>query len=259
MEAKVFSAYSNYYDLLYLDKDYIAETEHVNSLINSYSKNAKSILELGSGTGIHASFLANLGYEVTGIDQSKPMLNKAEERKKRLHKSIANRLSFYEGDIRSYQSKDKFDVVISLFHVMSYMETDTDLIKAIQTAANNLKRDGLFIFDCWHGPGVLNDKPVSRSKFIVNKAILVKRKSTPEIFLKKNVVEVNFDIVIQNKKTKEETTLYEKHKMRYLFTDELKNLLETNNLNIIHTEEWLTKKPLSETSWNACYVCRVGS
>ena len=62
METKVFDAYSNYYDLLYQDKDYVAETEYINSLISSYSKNAESILELGSGTGIHAGLLANIGY-----------------------------------------------------------------------------------------------------------------------------------------------------------------------------------------------------
>ena len=185
------------------------------------------------------------------------MLGKAGERKKNLRKSIAERLSFYEGDIRSFVGDKKFDVVISLFHVMSYMETDADLIKAIQTATGNLKKNGLFIFDCWHGPAVLNDKPISRVKKIENKTILVNRKSIPEMLPDKNIVKVNFDILIKNKKTNKETILHETHKMRYLFTEELKSMLEKNNLNIIHTEEWLTRKPLSKNSWNACYVCRV--
>ena len=214
---------------------------------------------MGSGTGIHASLLAKIGYIITGIDQSKTMLLKAEERKNNLPESVANRVSFYEGDIRSYVGNKKFDVVISLFHVMSYMETDTDLEKAIQTAANNLKKGGLFIFDCWNGSGVLNEKPISRTKNYENEMVLVKRKSTPKMFPEKNIVEVHFDIHIQNKITKEETILQETHRMHYLFTDELKNLLKKNNLEIIHKEEWLSKKLLSKTSWNACYVCRVGT
>jgi SAM-dependent methyltransferase len=257
MEAKVFDAYSQYYDLLYQDKDYSAETNYVHTLIKSFSQNAGSVLELGSGTGLHACLLAQLGYEVIGIDQSKTMLIKAEERKSGLQKSLADKISFFEGDIRSYQNSKKVDVVISLFHVMSYMETDSDLIRAIQTAKNHLKKNGLFIFDCWHGPGVLHDQPISRVKNFENEYISVKRKSTPEIFSKKNLVNVNFEINIQNKKNKEELNLHETHKMRYLFTEELNKLLENNGLQLIHSEEWITKKALSETSWNACYVCRI--
>jgi len=256
MSSKVFDSYSEYYDLLYRDKDYDAETNYVDSLIKSFHNNAISVLELGSGTGLHASLLAQLGYNVVGIDQSKTMLNKAEARKKYLQKSIADNLSFHQGDIRSYKSDEKFDVAISLFHVMSYMETNADLINAIKTANNHLKKDGLFIFDCWHGPAVLHDKPISRTKNFENENISVVRKSTPELFPEKNIVNVNFDITIKNKISKEEITLQETHKMRYLFTEKLNDLLTENGLEIIYTEEWMTKQPLSQNTWNACYICK---
>jgi SAM-dependent methyltransferase len=259
METKVFDAYSQYYDLLYKDKDYDAETNYIDALIKSFSKNAGSILELGSGTGIHACLLAQIGYGVIGIDQSHTMLTKATERKNELNKPVADKLSFYEGDIRNYKSDKKVDAVISLFHVMSYMQTDADLKKALQTAKHHLKKDGLFIFDCWYGPGVLHDEPISRVKNFENELISVKRESTPEMFLEKDLVDVNFEIKIQNKNTKEETILHEKHIMHYLFTDKLNVLLEECGLKMVHAEEWMTKQPLSETSWNACYVCKLNS
>jgi len=259
METKVFDAYSQYYDLLYRDKDYDAETNYIDTLIKSFSKNAGSILELGSGTGIHACLLAQIGYEVIGIDQSNTMLTKATERKNELDKPVADKLSFHEGDIRTYKSDKNVDVVISLFHVMSYMQTDADLKKAMQTAKHHLKKDGLFIFDCWYGPGVLHDKPVSRTKNFENELISVKRESTPEMFQEKDLVDVNFEIKIQNKQTKEETILNEKHTMHYLFTDKLNVLLEECGLKMVHAEEWMTKQPLTETSWNACYVCKLNS
>ena len=256
---KVFDVYSDYYDLLYNDKKYGVEVDYVDGLIKQYSKKATAILELGSGTGLHACMLANLGYEVTGIDQSQTMLSKAVERKNELDKSIADKLFFYEGDIRSYKSDKKVDVVISLFHVMSYMQTDADLKMAMQTAKHHLKKDGLFIFDCWYGPGVLHDKPVSRIKNFENEYISVQRESTPEMFIEKDLVDVNFEIKIKNKHTKEETILHEKHTMHYLFTDKLNVLLDECGLKMVHTEEWMTKQPLTETSWNACYVCKLNS
>ena len=54
----VFDAYAAYYDLLYKDKDYAGETEYVHRLIQRFNPGAKSILELGSGTGKHARLLA---------------------------------------------------------------------------------------------------------------------------------------------------------------------------------------------------------
>jgi SAM-dependent methyltransferase len=259
MKANVFDVYSQYYDLLYQDKDYDAETNYIDTLIKSFSKNAASVLELGSGTGIHACILAQLGYDVMGIDQSKTMLDKAEERKNNLDKPVADKLSFCEGDIRNYISDKKVDVVISLFHVMSYMQTDDDLKKALKTAKHHLKKDGLFIFDCWYGPGVLHDKPVSRNKNFENENISVKRESIPEMFPEKDLVDVNFKIEIKNKQNQEETILHEKHTMHYLFTDKLNVLLKDVGLKMLYAEEWMTKQPLSENSWNACYVCKINS
>ena len=71
----VFSDYARYYDLLYRDKDYAAEAEYVAGLIRKFHPSARSILELGSGTGMHAIHLAKQGYEVTGIDISPDMIN----------------------------------------------------------------------------------------------------------------------------------------------------------------------------------------
>jgi hypothetical protein len=126
----------------------------------------------------------------------------------------------------------------------------------LQTAKKHLRSSGLFIFDCWHGPGVLTDKPVSRTKFFENEEIRVTRISTPELHEEKNTVDVNFDITIENKKTRAKNNLQELHKMRYLFPEETKELVNENGFELIGAEEWLTKNKLSDKSWNACYICK---
>ena len=70
----VFADYARYHDLLYRDKDYAAEAEYVAGLIRKFHPSAGSILELGSGTGIHASLLAEKGFTVHGIERSPEML-----------------------------------------------------------------------------------------------------------------------------------------------------------------------------------------
>ena len=60
-QSSVFSSYARFYDLLYRDKDNAAEAEYVASLIQKFHPAAQSILELGSGTGIHAGFRIKSG------------------------------------------------------------------------------------------------------------------------------------------------------------------------------------------------------
>ena len=57
MIKSVFNAYSKYYDLLYLDKDYIGEAKYVEKQLKNNGINKGDILEFGSGTGKHGRLL----------------------------------------------------------------------------------------------------------------------------------------------------------------------------------------------------------
>ena len=150
----VFGNYSKYYDLLYQDKDYVGEVEYVHGLIQRYASRAKSIIELGCGTGNHANLLHQKGYVLDGIDISETMLVEARSR--------FPHIRFHHGDIREIKLSMKADVVISLFHVMSYQRTNEDLHKTFATVKVQLNDGGIFIFDCWYGPAVLTNRPVVR-------------------------------------------------------------------------------------------------
>ena len=67
-------AYSCYYNLLYKDKDYAGEAEYIHRLVNAHHPHAKTLLDLGCGTGKPALLLAQAGYRVTGVDRSEEML-----------------------------------------------------------------------------------------------------------------------------------------------------------------------------------------
>ena len=61
---KVFSDYAQYYDLINQQKDYKQEVDYIISILNKFGPNAKHLLELGCGTGLHAINLAEKGYHV---------------------------------------------------------------------------------------------------------------------------------------------------------------------------------------------------
>jgi len=245
---KVFDNYARYYDLLYQDKDYIAETIYVTSLITKYNSRANKILELGCGTGAHAEHLARMGYTVHGVDMSEEMLNRAEARKAGLPSDVASRLSFSLGDVRSVRMNQTYDVVLSLFHVMSYQSSNNDLDAAFDVVASHLSPGGLFLFDYWYGPAVLIQKPEVKVRRLEDDEIKVTRIAEPIMNVNDNVVDVNYTVFIEEKKSGHVEQIKETHRMRYFFLPELQRQ-ELGIFKELGVFSWMTDIPLSEDSW----------
>lgn len=253
----VFKDYAYYYDLLYQDKDYKSEVEYLDKII---TKSGINILELGSGTGKHAQLLAQKGYNVSGVDFSQEMVDQAKirvkEKKDNKKTNKTGKLDFFQGDIRDLNLNKNFDVVISLFHVFSYLILNKDLNKAFNVVNKHLKINGLFIFDCWYGPTVLTNLPETRIKRFEDKNILVTRIAEPIIYPNDNIVDVNYQMIVLDKKTNNSKSFKETHKMRYFFKPELELFFEKNNLELINFEEFLTGKQAGFNSWGTCFICR---
>lgn len=250
----VFGDYSRYYDLLYRDKDYIGEAQFIHQLIQNYAPKTQSILELGCGTGNHAMLLAKEGYNVHGIDLSEEMLQQARDRLSNLPPDLASHLTFSQGDIRNVRLKQKFDVILSLFHVISYQITNEDLQAAFATVKEHLKPNGIFIFDCWYGPAVLSQSPTVRVKRLENEEILITRIAEPEIYPNDNLVDVNYQVFIKDKKSGSVDELQETHRMRYLFQQELNLFMNSFELKIVDCCEWMTGCQPNVNTWGVYFV-----
>ncbi len=247
----VFGHYSTYYNLLYKDKDYSGEADYTHRLIQKYRPDAKTILDLGCGTGRHDIILSQKGYAVTGVDLSEEMLAVA-------HASVdspspAPQPSFQQGDIRTVRLGKTFDVVVSLFHVMSYQIDNKDLEAAFFTAREHLNPGGVFLFDCWYGPAVLTDKPAVRVKKFEDASVEIVRIARPDMHVNLNRVDVNYEVLVIDKATKKTNTFFETHKMRYLFQPEIIRLFEINRIAPRFSGEWLTGRELSTDTWSACF------
>ncbi len=247
----VFGAYSRYYNLLYRDKDYAGEAAYVSGLIEKYRPGAKSVLDLGCGTGRHDLLLAAKGYAVTGVDQSEEMLAVA-----RTQAAPSPAPSFLQGDVRTVRLGKRFDVVLSLFHVMSYQTANEDLAAACATAREHLNPGGIFLFDCWYGPAVLTDRPSVRVKRLEDEAIEVTRTAEPVMHPNDNIVDVNYRVLIRDKKSGNTDELKETHRMRYLFRPEIELFLSRAGLALVEGGEWMTGKEPGFDTWSVCFVAK---
>lgn len=238
----VFANYARYYDLLYRDKDYAAEAEYVTGLIRKFHPSARSILELGSGTGIHASLLAEKGFTVHGIERSPEMLARSQtltENRDVVH----DRLTFTAGDIREVRLNKRFDVVIALFHVISYQTSNDDVTAAFETARQHLNPGGIFIFDVWYGPAVLTERPAVRIKRMADGQTEITRLAEPVLHPNENRVDVNYHVFVRNLTPPQAVAeLKETHAMRYFFKPEIDRIAAHAGFLRPHVEEWLTGK-----------------
>ena len=210
--------YANQYDQLYRDKDYAAECDFIETFFAQAAAPVRRVLDLGCGTGGHALPFAQRGMHVTGVDLSAEMLACAREKSHKL--GVADRIALHHSPIQGYDCGQTFDAVTCLFAVLSYLTTNSDLLAGLQTARRHLTPGGVFIFDFWHGPAVLTDRPTERTRVVEQAGTRTLRHARPEFDFAANIVRVNYHLLeLRGSEVVAETK--ETHSMRYLFRPEL--------------------------------------
>ena len=247
----VFGDYAKFYDTLYEDKDYVAECDFLQQIFSRFSDGkVRSILDLGCGTGGHALILGDRGYEVTGVDRSEVMLETAKA------KDDQHKIHWHLADIREFEIDQKFDAVISMFAVMSYMTTNDDLMAAFATASRHLKPGGLFIFDSWFGPAVFIDPPTDRVKDIRQEKQRVIRFTHPKLDHVSQTVTVNFTVLSMDENIVLEE-VFEPHTMRPFFVQEIALLGALHDLSLVHCCPFMDiDSLLSAQDWNSTFILR---
>lgn len=243
----IFNAYGRYYNMLYRDKDYEAEVAYIDALLKYHGVSGSDLLEFGSGTGKHGRLLAERGYRVMGIERSAEMVARA--------KATAG-FNSQQGDIRTVRLGQKFDAVLSLFHVISYQVSNSDVQAVFARAAEHLQPGGLFLFDVWYSPAVYAQKPEVRVKRLADGDLEITRIAEPVAYPNENRIDVNYTIHAHKQSDGAFTSLTESHPMRHFSLPELDLLATGAGFERVAAEEFLTGKVPSEETWGVCLVLR---
>ncbi len=245
----VFEDYAEFYDALYMDKDYMSEAKDVSKLLKRWGNDIQSLIIYGCGTGKHDRCLKSLGYDIHGIDMSEQMVKEAIKEDSGIEYEVA--------DIREYTPSKKYDAVVSLFHVMSYQNTNEDIKKAFTSARNALDKGGIFLFDVWNGPGVLTDPPVLRVKKVETAKYDVTRIARPEMHANTNIVDVNYEMIVVERETKMANMFSESHHMRYFFNPEIIEYLNETGFEILEIVDCERLGKPDYDSWTVYYLAKA--
>jgi SAM-dependent methyltransferase len=234
--------YSKIYNQIYKKKNYIKEANYFVTLLKKNKISKNNILELGLGTGNHAKHLIKKSYNVVGIEKSSSMLKFAKKIPK---------LKCILGDIRNIRLKKKFDSILSFFHVINYMLTNSDINNFFRTASIHLRKNGLLVFDTW------NDRAVKIGQMSENKFFKINNYNIQKISYSKTTekkfIAIIFKFIVKKKK-KLITSFSENHTIRYFSSKEICFFANKNNFKLINNYNMLTfSKPLKNDKFS-CFV-----
>lgn len=142
----LFENYGLKYDDEVFTKGTLGECDFFESEIN-YRKQSH-ILDIGCGTGRHTIELTKRGYQVTGIDLSDSLINRAREKAS----ALGLQIDFQKHDARNLPFYQAFDLAIMICEgAFPLMETDEMNFQILQNASKSLKENGKLIFTTLNG------------------------------------------------------------------------------------------------------------
>jgi len=242
-----FNLYADYYDVLNQSKDYLNESNFIIKNYETYSSNKlKNILDLGCGTGKHAKEFVARGYEVYGVELSKTMIASGFQH---------HRYHTFNANIIDFKSPVEVELATSLFHVISYINKDSDLKNLFDSVAKNLLTSGLFIFDCWYQPAVDHYGTPSKTRIYENDILEVSRTSN-SYKEDSNIIRVTFDISVLYKANNEIKEFVETHHMRAFSKSEISDFAKSSGMELLHSCEFLSGSELDHTTWGGCFVLK---
>ena len=138
-----YTNFAKVYDLFMDNVPYDKWVEQIKGILYKEDIKEGLICDLGCGTGAITERLANLGYDMIGIDNSYDMLDVAMEKKY----ASGNDILYLCQDMREFELYGTVRAIISRCDSLNYIKNLSELKEVFAWVNNYLDPKGLFIFD----------------------------------------------------------------------------------------------------------------
>jgi SAM-dependent methyltransferase len=212
--------HARHYDLVYAAKPYADEARFVDSLLRDAGVPCGRLLDLACGTGRHVHELSALGWDVTGVDYSEELLERA--------RANAPEARFVLQDMRELDLPgETFDAITCLFDSIGYPLDDAGVVATLNAASLHLARHGALVSEFLHAPAVLAEAaPLRLRRFEISdygdELLRISRTCLDE---RRRVMEVEFELIELRADGTYERWL-ESQSNRFFYPREMEGLLE---------------------------------
>ena len=131
------------FPFIFPDERFATAEAEVDWLMEVTGSPFRRVLDLCCGPGRHSVCLAKNGAQVTGVDRSPFLLEKARSRAASANLSI----EWVQEDMRSFVRPGGFDLAINLFTSFGYFGTVEENFAVLQNVSRSLAAKGLFVVD----------------------------------------------------------------------------------------------------------------
>lgn len=239
-----YSALARGYDRVMAHVEYDLWAGYVFALIRQFHPDAKSVLELGCGTGSFALELQPRGrYEYLATDRSADMIRIARE------KADARNLpvTFAEADFLSFDVSTRYGVVLLLYDGLNYL-LDPDQIRTLFIRTwRAINPGGVFIFDQSTPANSLNNEALFEDQGIADNFSYVRRS---RYNASTRLHRTTFEIVAGG------DSFFEEHVQRAYDMYEIRVLLEQVGFEILAAYGDFTTTPADQQSERIHWVVR---
>lgn len=133
----IYNSLAHWYDMLVKDEE---ATLRWLQFTQRYIKHG-SILELACGSGEITLAMSESGYHVEASDLSSEMIKAAQM------KEGAEKVHFFEADMRSFHLNQQFDGIVCYCDSINYLVSEEDINAMFDCVDQHLSSSGWFLFD----------------------------------------------------------------------------------------------------------------
>ena len=231
--------------------DYVNTFDDDIPFYNKWAKDANGdVLELCCGTGRITIPLALSGINITGLDISDSMLEKARSKSDEKVLSI----NFVKGDMTDFNLNKKYSLIFIPFNSLQNIYKLEDVESIFRNIKRHLSNDGIFILDIFNPDIALmyerTDKTIEQSRFVDKLGREIVIKETIKYDAASQVNRVRWIHVIDGVETIQNLD------MRCFYPQEMDALLKYNGFKIIHKFGNFDESRFTSLSPKQLFICK---